>query len=205
MSRRVHLRLVVVLIGTTLTLFAFAFVQAATACAVHRIDEGRPVDPVRAYRAAFEQIRPLLGASALASGVWLALTATGFLFPVAIWLAVRWALFAQAVELEGRSAVGALARSAQLVRGRWFRVASLVGVGSVVTIVAGPLLGAVLILATSLPLALLNLVAGVIYAAAMPFVALTTTYVYFDARTRHELEPEEQSDELPAELGTITA
>jgi hypothetical protein len=199
------LAIVVVLIGTTLTLFAFAFVQAATACAVHRIDEGRPVDPVRAYRAAFEQIRPLLGASALASGVWLALTATGLLFPIAIWLAVRWALFAQAVELEGRSAVGALSRSAQLVRGRWFRVASLVGVGSVVTIVAGPLLGAVLILATSLPLALLNLVAGVIYAAAMPFVALTTTYVYFDARTRHELEPEEESDELPAELGTLTA
>ncbi|HET9675435.1 MAG TPA: hypothetical protein VFP31_11655 [Gaiellaceae bacterium] len=199
------LALVVVLIGTTLTLFAFAFVQAATSCAVHRIDEGRPVDPVRAYRAAFEQIRPLLGASALASGVWLALTATGFLFPVAIWLAVRWALFAQAVELEGRTAVGALSRSAQLVRGRWFHVASLVGVGSVVTIVAGPLLGAVLILATSLPLALLNLVAGVIYAAAMPFVALTTTYVYFDARTRHELEPEEESDELPAELGTAPA
>jgi hypothetical protein len=39
----------------------------------------------------------------------------------------------------------------------------------------------------------------------MPFVALTTTYVYFDARTRHEIEPEEEPDELPAELGTLTA
>src|SRR4029453_8209867 len=130
------------------------------------------------------------------------LTATAFLLPIAIWIAVRWALFAQAVELEGRSAAGALARSTQLVRGHWIRVASLVGVGSVVTLAAGPVLGTLLILATDLPLALLNLVAGVVvYAAAMPFVALTTTYVYLDARTRHELEPEEEPDELPAELG----
>ena len=38
--------------------------------------------------------------------------ATAVLVPVAIWLAVRWALLAQVVELEGRSAVGALRRSA---------------------------------------------------------------------------------------------
>jgi hypothetical protein len=186
-------------------LFAFAFVQAATACAVQRIDEGRPVSPLRAYGIALEQLRPLLGASGIAAGIWIVLTATAFLLPIAIWIAVRWALFAQAVELEGRSAAGALARSTQLVRGHWIRVASLVGVGSVVTLAAGPVLGTLLILATDLPLALLNLVAGVVYAAAMPFVALTTTYVYFDARTRHELEPEEEPDELPAELGTLTA
>ena len=199
------LAIVVLLISATLTLFAFAFVQAATACAVQRIDEGRPVSPLSAYGIAVEQLRPLLGASAIAAGIWIVLTATAFLLPVAIWIAVRWALFAQAVELEGRSAAGALARSTQLVRGHWLRVASLVGVGSVVTLAAGPVLGTLLILATDLPLALLNLVAGVVYAAAMPFVALTTTYVYFDTRTRHELEPEEEPEELPAELGTLTA
>ena len=42
--------------------------------------------------------------------------------------------------------------------------------------------------------------AGVVYALSMPFVALTTSYVYFDARTRVELEPEDQPDELPAEI-----
>ena len=30
----------------------------------------------------------------------------------------------------------------------------------------------------------MNVIAGVVYALAMPFVALTTTYVYFDARSR---------------------
>ena len=37
---------------------------------------------------------------------------------------------------------------------------------------------------------LLNVVAGVVYALAMPFVALTTAYVYFDARVREELPAE---------------
>ena len=34
----------------------------------------------------------------------------------------------------------------------------------------------------------------------MPFVALVTSYVYFDARTRLELEPVDDPDELPAEI-----
>jgi hypothetical protein len=52
-----------------------------------------------------------------------------------------------------------------------------------------PIVGAALIALADAPLALLNIVAGVVYALAMPFVALTTTYVYFDARVSEELEP----------------
>jgi hypothetical protein len=127
---------------------------------------------------------------------------TVFLIPVAIWLAVRWALLAQVVVLEehGRSGRENLRRSAELVRGRWLRVASLVVVGAALALVAGPLLGALLIILTSAPLALLNVVAGIVYALALPFVALTTSYVYFDARVRSELEPAEEIDELPAEI-----
>lgn len=120
--------------------------------------------------------------------------------PVAIWLAVRWALFAQVVELEEVGRVSALRRSARLVRRRWFRVASLVGVGAALALAAGPLVGAALIVLTDAPLPLLNVVAGIIYAVALPFVALTTSYVYFDSRTRFELQSAEHVDELPAEI-----
>ena len=72
---------------------------------------------------------------------------SAFLLPVAIWLAVRWALLAQVVELEDRRATAALRRSAELVRGRWLRVGSLVGAGAILAFAAGPLLGALLILA----------------------------------------------------------
>ena len=104
-----------------------------------------------------------------------------------------------AVELDDRNGIAALRRSAGLVQGRWIRVGSLVGVSAAVALIAGPLLGVVLIFLTSMPFALLNIVAGVVYALSLPFVALVTAYVYFDARTRGELEPVEPS-ELPAEI-----
>jgi hypothetical protein len=66
--------------------------------------------------------------------------------------------------------------------------------------VTGPLLGALLILVTDAPFWLVNVVAGVVYAVTMPFVALTTAYVYFDARVRRELAGERGSVQLPAEI-----
>jgi hypothetical protein len=193
--------LLVLAIGTTLTLLGLGFVQAATARALLELDRGRAVGPLDAYRQALDQIRPLLRGLAAAVGVGVALTATGFLAPVALWLAVRWSLLAQVTELEERGGLASLRRSTQLVRGRWLRVASLVGVGALLTLAAGPLVGALLIIATDAPFALLNVVAGIVYALAMPFVALTTSYVYFDARVRHELEPASAGEEqLPAEI-----
>jgi hypothetical protein len=56
-----------------------------------------------------------------------------------------------------------------------------------------------LIFVTDAPLALLNVVAGVVYALAMPFVALTTTYVYLDARVKVALAPRGEAL-LPAEI-----
>jgi hypothetical protein len=38
----------------------------------------------------------------------------------------------------------------------------------------------------------------------MPFVALSTTYVYLDARVRVELDPREEPAELPAEIELFT-
>ena len=192
--------LVSLLIGTTLTLLGLAFVQAATVCALVRVDDDRDVNPVEAYRLALTRARALLGASGLLAAAWITLSATGIGLPIAVWLGVRWSLAAQVVEVEGRRAVDALRRSRELVRGRWLKVASLVGVGTAVALAAGPLLGALLILLTDAPLALLNIVAGVVYALTMPFVALVTAYMYFDARTQHELEPADEPDELPAEI-----
>ncbi len=198
------LALLVVAIGAILTLLGITLVQAATARALVEIDQGHRVGPVRAYRFAFAKLRPLTGGLAVAVAIVVPLTVTAVLIPVAVWLAVRWALLAQAVELEDRSGLDALRRSTELVRGRWLRVASLVGAGAALVFIAGPLLGTLLILGTDAPLPLLNVVAGVVYALAMPFVALTTTYVYLDARVRAELEPYDRRAELPPEVDLVT-
>jgi hypothetical protein len=196
--------LLVLAVSTALTLFGFELVRAATARALVEIDEGRKIRPLGAYRLAFDSIGPLLRASLIMVGVISLLASSLFLIPIAVWLAVRWALVVPVVELESQSAFGALRRSGRLVRQEWLKVASLTVVGGALALVAGPLIGALLILLTSAPLALLNLVAGVVYALAMPFVALTTAYVYFDARVREELAPEPEPAELPAEIQLST-
>jgi hypothetical protein len=192
---------VVVAIGTALTLLALGLVQAATARALVEIDHERPVGPVSAYRLALDSIRPLFGALLFATIVVSLLVSSIFLLPIAIWLGGRWALIAPATELEEVSMVGALRRSAALVRGRWLKVATLIVAGGALVLVLGPLIGALLILATDAPFWLVNVIAGVVYAVTMPFVALTTAYLYFDTRVRTELEQEQKTAILPEEIG----
>jgi hypothetical protein len=192
--------LLLVLIGTALVLLGLSLVQTATAFALAEIDAGRPVNLVTAYGGALTVVRPLLVAVGWFVLAWAVLTATTFLIPVAIWLAVRWCLLAPVAMIEGAGGMTALRRSRQLVRGRWWRTASLVGLSAAIALGLGPLLGALLIFAVDLPLATINLVAGLVYAAALPFVGLVTAYVYFDARTRTELEPATDEWILPAEI-----
>jgi hypothetical protein len=192
--------LVALAVGTALTLLGLGLVQAACARALVEIDNGRPVGPLGAYRLAYDSIAPLFGALLVASVVVSLLASSIFLLPIAVWLAGRWALIAPAIELEDLSARGALRRSGRLVRKRWLKVSSLIVAGGALVLVAGPLIGVLLILVTDTPFWLVNIIAGVVYAVAMPFVALTTAYVYFDARTRGELEPASELSELPAEI-----
>jgi hypothetical protein len=192
---------VALVIGTSLTLLGLGLVQAATARALVELDRGANVSALGAYRLAVDSVVPLFGA--LLAGVLAVslLASTFYLLPIAIWLAGRWALVVPVVELEEASALDALRRSRELVRGRWLKVASLIVAGGAVVLALGPLLGALLILVTNAPFWLVNVVAGVVYAVTMPIVALATAYAYFDARVRVELEGEHHPTELPAEIG----
>jgi hypothetical protein len=187
-------------LGVTFALFGLSLLQGATSAALVHLDEGEPIGPVTAYRLTLAKWRALFVSVSLAVLSGLALVATGFLVPVAAWLAVRWSFLAQAIVLEDTPALHSLRRSGRLVRRHWLRVASLVGAGALLALIAGPLLGALLILVTNAPLALMNVLAGVVYALAMPFVALVTTYVYFDARVRRELPADGEPEALPAEI-----
>jgi hypothetical protein len=194
----------VLAIGTALTLLGLGLVQAASARALVEIDAGRSIGPLRAYRLAADSVAPLFGALLIAALVISLLASSLYLIPIAIWLAGRWALIAPAIELENLSAIGGLRRSGRLVRRSWLKVSSLIVAGGALAILAGPLIGVLLILGTDAPFWLVNVIAGVIYSVTMPFVALTTTYVYFDARVRGELADERVSAELPAEIEVTT-
>jgi hypothetical protein len=190
----------VLVVGTALTLLGLGLVQAATARALVEIDAGRKVGILGAYRLAGDSVWPLLGALLIAAVVVSLLSSSIFLVPIAVWLAGLWALIAPVIELEHEDALGALRRSGRLVRGHWLKVASLLVVGGAVALVTGPLIGALLIFGTGAPFWLVNVIAGAIYAITMPFVAITTAYVYFDARVRNELAAQTDDAVLPAEI-----
>jgi hypothetical protein len=192
--------LLVVVIGTALTLLGVGLVQAATARALIEVDNDREVGPVQAYRMPVNRVGVLFGAIAVAAVVVTALTTSLVLWPIAIWLGVRWSLIAPVVAVEELGVRAALRRSRELVRGDWLKVGSLTVVSAAVVVIAGPLIGTGLIVLTNLPLALLNLVAGVVYMLVMPFVGLTTAYVYADTRVADRERPPRAADRLPAEL-----
>ena len=113
------------------------------------------------------------------------LDATVVLVPVAIYLLVWWSLFAVSVGVEGRPEHGALRRSSSLVRGHWWRTAAVCAVVAAGLLI-GPAVGVLVLLFTGAAFNVVNLIAGVVYVAALPFAAIALTYHYFDLRVRHE-------------------
>jgi hypothetical protein len=186
-------------LGTVLVLTGFMLIQAATSRAMVEIDAGRSVRPLPAFRMALDSLRPLVGALAIAVAVVSLLSVSIFLVPIAIWLVVRWALLVPVAELEQHSALGTLRRSGELVRLQWFKVGTLVVVATALALVTGPFIGALLLLVVDLPFGFVNVLAALLYAVAMPFVAITTTYVFFDSLARERLH-EKAPAELPAEV-----
>jgi hypothetical protein len=194
---------IVLAVGTLLSLIGMSLVQASATRAMVEIDEGRKVGIVGAYRLAFGRARSLVTALAIAVPLVTLLTISVFLVPFALVLGTAWALIVPCAELEGRGGVGALRRSAALVRRSWFKVLTLVVGGAALVLVAGPVVGVLLLLGTGASFSLVNLVAGVVYALFMPLVGVTTTYVYYDAVGRERLAVHEPSHEvLPAEFAT---
>jgi hypothetical protein len=66
----------------------------------------------------------------------------------------------------------------------------------------GPLIGTLLLFATNASFDFVNLVSALVYVVALPFVAITTTYLYFDLLVRRQREEEDRTgtDVVPAEL-----
>jgi hypothetical protein len=190
-----------ILLGIVFIVFGLAVVQSATAIAMVEIDRGREITAWNAYRKTLPKLGSLLGTVLIVgvAGTIVSFTAIGTL--LAAWLVVRWSLLAQVLVLEDTSGVTGLHRSAQLVRGSWWRVASMILFVTVIALLLGPLFGTVLLFITSASFDFVNLVSSVIYAIVLPYAAIATTYLYFDLRVaqRQEAATQERGDVLPEE------
>jgi hypothetical protein len=179
--------LVATMIATGLAILAFVLISAGVAWIV-----GNGVD-VRASardaaRAVWAKIVGLVVAVVLATVALGVLSILVVGIPVAVWLFVRWQFTAQVVVLEGLGGRQALARSASLVKRRWFHTAlvTLLALGAVG--VVGMIVGLVLlILFTGLPLWVLSALIALVEVLVMPYAALVLTYLYGDAVASHRI------------------
>jgi hypothetical protein len=161
-------------------------VQSTCAHAVLELDADGHASATRAYRATLRRLWPLLGGLVLAAFAVAFLNLTLIGLPIAIWLVIRWSLLAQAAAIEDASAVGALRRSARVVRTHWWRTASLTVFVTGIGLLLGPLVGTLLLFVTGASFDVVNLVSDVVYTVSLPFAAIATTYLYFDLLSRME-------------------
>jgi glycerophosphoryl diester phosphodiesterase family protein len=160
-----------------------------TAMVVHAllaIADGRPPRAGAAIVQGLEAFRPVFVPVLIASaGILLGLLVV---IP-GIWLGTRWAFTTQAVVVDGRRNTDAIARSAELVTGSWWRVFGII----VCTLLVVFLPGAIIQLpfeawADSADSSAISLVGQLISNALItPFVALVFTLLYFDLLARRSL------------------
>jgi hypothetical protein len=179
------------------SLIALTLVQAMVAYSMARAGQDAVATAREAYAAIRDHIWQLATGLAVVTAAVLLLEFTVIGVPFAVWLLVRWSLFAQCIVLEHLSWRVALRRSAQLVHHHWLRVAwiTLIVVG--VSIMIGPAIGIALILVAPLGLGAVNIVSAVVSVLAVPYAAIATCYLYYDLRTREVVD--RQPESLPAE------
>jgi hypothetical protein len=161
-------------------------VQAATARTVADLDAGRPVGVLSAYRGLRGRLGGLVRALAFVVVVQIVLDLTIVLIPVALFLLVRWSLLGVVAGLEDHPQPGVLRRSVALTRRHWWRTAVIALGVTGGALLVGPLVGGIVLLATSASFAFVNLIAAIVNVAALPFASVALTYLYYDVRAREE-------------------
>jgi hypothetical protein len=175
---------IALIVGGAGSLLAFVVMTAATAEAMRRAAEREAVTAWGAYRALIPRWKSLVGATALATLGVLLLFITIIGIPWAIRQAIRWTFFPQVFVFEQADARGCLRRSSQLVQGRWWRTAALGLILIVIGLATGLLVGLALLFLTTAPLTLVNFVGALVYAVALPYVAVALTLAYCDRVVR---------------------
>jgi hypothetical protein len=167
--------------------FGIAYAVVLTAClaALAAIDGGRPTSVMRAYSDVWHFLPRLLPPRLFAIVVVFGLAFTIIGIPFAIRKAVHWSFIEQAVLLDGEQGRGALEASREAAGEDWWwtagSVASLVLIGLFTAPFVGMLL---LLLARSIPLANVNLIATVVHLALVPFISIALALIYFDLCAR---------------------
>ena len=163
----------------------FVLQQLVTGGAVVYLDEtdkGNTIAPSESLDRAQARLGPLVGATLRATFIVLLFFITVVGIPWGIYRAVRWVFLAQVIMIEGKRGEEILARSAELVQGRWWNtLGRLLVVALVVSIPVGLLQQAFIEAAPGVVGTVLSSATGFI---TVPFGIIALSLMFFDLQSR---------------------
>jgi hypothetical protein len=149
---------------------------------IHGISEQfirRPIQIPSAFAFSFRRYFPRLGALVFSGVALMLMWITLLGIPFAIRYGGLWFFILQTASVEGFGPIGAMSRSAALVRGSWSRVAGFLFVSGIVFAIVGGIVGYIV---GFIPIA--GATIGAIITA--PFLIVAHTLLYFDLRTQKD-------------------
>jgi hypothetical protein len=163
----------------------FILQQLVTGGAVEYLDEtdkDNPIPPAEALDRAQANLGALIGATLRAAVIVFLFCVTLIGIPWGIYRAVRWVFLSQVIMIEGVTGEPVLARSAELVAGRWWNtLGRLIIVALVVGIPVGLLQEALVQAAPGVIGTILSSATGFI---TVPFGIIALSLMFFDLRAR---------------------
>ena len=145
-------------------------------------DRSEEITPSDALDRAQAKLGALIGATLRATAIVLLLCCTIVGIPFAIYRSIRWIFLAQVIMIDGVSGPAVLARSAQLVQGRWWNtLGRLIVIGLVIGIPIGILQQA---LVAAIPGVLGTILSGATGFISVPFGIIGVSLMFFDLRAR---------------------
>jgi len=175
---------VTLFLGGTQAAVAVVIVTSAVVVVLRQIEEGRRGDAVEAYLVVWDKVGTLAGAYGRAAIQVILFTITVVGIPLAVQRVVRWYFLPQTVMLEEKTGMDALASSADVVQGSWWRAFGLTFLFGFVGFVTGPAVAIFFLLFAGVSVTFANLVSTIIYIVLIPYVATAVTLLYYDLKTR---------------------
>ncbi len=175
-------------------LIALVFVNAGVAVYLDRANSDDPLSAVEAAKLAWDRRGSLASGLLRASAVVVLLLVTVVGTPLAILQLIRYQFMPHAVMLEDLDGKSGLARSSELVRGRWWHTTLfLVAFNGLVLAVSLGMGIVMLVLFAQIPLVVFSTLMTLLAALITPLSAFALTLLYGDATA-------EESGAAPAEL-----
>jgi hypothetical protein len=174
--------LVALLAGSFATLAAYVAVNAMVSVYTDEIGSDSARSPVDVAKLTWERNGDVASGLVRAFAIVFVLLVSVVGIPWGIRQLVRYQLFPQCVMLEGLGGKEGLARSSELVEGRWWHTGVMIALFNALLVAAATVFGLLLLVAvTGLPLWLFSMLTTLIYALLTPLTAVAQTLLYGDA------------------------